>query len=117
MDFPFGTTVFRLRAAPIENPYNPGEEIDGDWDEPDELEIEGAFVAQTSTSLLTNATREQASESKSLYCDGSFDIKKGDRILSGDLVYTIDGVPPTADTNPFTGWTPPREIPLTRFVE
>ena len=119
MDFPFGRTVYRLRAEPIPDPYNPEETIPGDWGNPDELPIPGAFVAQTSTSMLGDATREQALESKSLFCDGALDIRKGDRIRDGEAgapVYTIAGIPPAADTNPWTNWTPPREIPLTRAV-
>lgn len=119
MDFPFGHTVYALRAKMIPDPYNPDEQIPGDWDDPDVIEIPGAFVAQTSTSMLGDATRSQALESKSLFCDGDIDIRKGDRIRDGAAgapMYTIDGIPPSADTNPFTGWTPQREISLTRSV-
>lgn len=135
MDFPFGSTVYRLRAGLIDNEYSGGQ-VPGDWDAPTVLAIPAAFVAQTSTSMLTDATREQALESKSLYCEGAADVQKGDRIFNGSFepalpdgaesvpvgtrmlgeTYTIDGIPPAADTNPFTGWTPPREIPLTRAV-
>lgn len=118
MEFTFGTTVYRLRAEAIPDPYDPDATVPGDWDNPDELEIPGAFIAQTSTSMLTNETREQALEAKSLYC-GAFDIRKGDRIRNGPKgapTYAITGIPPEPDTNPFTGWTPPREIPLTRYV-
>ncbi|WP_417510574.1 hypothetical protein [Microbacterium sp.] len=135
MDFPFGTTVYRLRAGTVTDPYS-GEQIPGDWSIPDVLPIPGAFVAQTSTSMLSSATREQALESKSLFCEGAFDVQKGDRVFTGTFTpplpdgaitvpegtvmtgdtYSIDGIPPAADTNPFTGWTPPREIPLTRAV-
>lgn len=116
MDFPFGRTVLRLRGAPIIDPYS-GEQIDEDWNNPDVLSIPGAFVAQTSTSMLTTATREQALEAKSLFCN-EVDVRKGDRIQDGidGPVYSIDGIPPAADTNPWTGWTPPREIPLRRGV-
>lgn len=116
MTFPHGKTVYRLRAKPILDPYSK-KEIGADWDDPDVLPIPGAFVAQTSTSMLSSATREQALESKSLFCEGSVDIAKGDRIRDGSEdapLYTIDGIPPAADSNPWTGWTPPREIPLTR---
>lgn len=116
MGFPYGSTPVRLRAGLIDDAYNPGAQVAGDWDNPDELPLPGSFVAQTSTALLGNATREQATESKSLFCDGSFDISKGDRIRVGSAIYTIDGIPPEADTNPWTGWTPEREIPLTRSV-
>ncbi|MEI3845212.1 MULTISPECIES: hypothetical protein [unclassified Microbacterium] len=118
MDFPFGRTVVRLRAKPVLDPYSQTV-IGEDWDDPDELPIPGAFIAQTSTSMLSNATREQALESKSLFCEGTVDVQKGDRIRDGGAdapLYSIDGIPPAADTNPFTGWTPPREIPLTRSV-
>jgi hypothetical protein len=101
------------------DPYNPEVQIPEDWEHPDTLPIEGAFIAQTSTSLLGDATREQAVESKSLFCDGDKDVQKGDRIRDGEAggpIYTIDGIPPAADSNPFTGWTPEREIPLTRSV-
>jgi hypothetical protein len=119
VSFPHGRTVERLRAKPVVSPYNPGKTVAANWDDPDVLPIPGAFVAQTSTSLLGDATREQAVESKSLFCDGTFDVRKGDRIRvggEGGVTYTINGIPPDADPNPFTGWTPEREIPLTRYV-
>ncbi len=118
MEFPYGQTVVRLRAKGVVNEYS-RKIVAGDWTDPDELPIEGAFVAQTSTTLLRTETRDQAAESKSLFCDGGADVRKGDRIRvggPGGPTYTIDGIPPAADSNPFTGWTPPREIPLTRYV-
>lgn len=118
MSFPAGRKVYRLRARPVLDPYSK-KPISADWDDPFVLEIPDAFVAQTSTSMLAGTSREQAAVSKSLFCDGSLDIQKGDRIRDGEPgapVYTIDGIPPTADTHPWTGWTPPREIPLTRYV-
>lgn len=118
MEFPYGQTVVRLRAKGVVNEYS-RKIVAGDWTDPDELPIEGAFVAQTSTTLLRTETRDQAAESKSLFCSGDADVRKGDRIRvggPGGPTYTIDGIPPAADSNPFTGWTPPREIPLTRYV-
>ena len=116
MSFPHGRTVERLRAKRGAGPYNPRKSVAANWDDPEVLPIPGAFVAQTSTSRLGDAAREQAAESKSLFCAGDFDVRKGDRIRVGADVYTIDGIPPAADSNPWTGWTPPREIPLTRYV-
>ncbi|QYF98911.1 hypothetical protein [Microbacterium sp. PAMC21962] len=118
MTFEFGQTVHRIRPKLVWNEYSK-KYVAGDWTDPDELPIEDAFVAQSSTSLLRTETRDQAAESKSLFCDGDADVRKGDRIRvggPGGPTYTIDGIPPAADSNPFTGWTPPREIPLTRFV-
>ena len=118
MDFPYGTTVYRLRPKMVPDPYNPGSLVPGSWDDPDELEIPEAVVLQASTALTVSESREEAAESKSLHCPGSFDIRKGDRIRvgpEGGPTYTIDGIPPEEDTNPWTGWSPPREIPLTRY--
>jgi hypothetical protein len=135
MFFSHGATVYRLRGGTVPDPYNPDAQIPENWDEPEVIVIDGAFVAQTSTSMLRTATREQALESKSLFDPIEADIRKGDRIFEGIFepplppdaalvpegtvlqghVYTIDGIPPAADSNPWTGWTPPREIPLTRY--
>lgn len=118
MTFPFGRTVYRLRAGVVRD-RTTNRDVRGDWTTPDVLPLDGAFIAQTSTALLGDATRAQAVEAKSLFCHGPFDVQKGDRIRDGEEgapIYTIDGIPPSADTNPFTGWTPPREIPLTRAV-
>jgi len=135
MDLPFGSQVYRLRADAIDDPYSLTP-VRGDWGTPGVLTIPEAFVAQSSTSMLGDATREQALEAKSLFCDGSFDVQKGDRVFTGVFdpplpdgilvvpadtalvgeIYTIEGIPPAADRNPFTGWSPPREIPLTRVV-
>lgn len=116
MQFPHGRTVYRLRAKPIFDQYSK-KQISADWNDPEVLKIPQAFIAQSSTSSMSDASREQALESKSLFC-GDFDIQKGDRIRDGESgpIYSINGIPPAADTNPFTGWTPPREIALTRSV-
>lgn len=114
MRFRHGRTVYRQRAKLITDPYSK-KQVHGDWSDPDEIAIPRAFVAQSSTSMLGNASRSQALEAKSLYCAPDADIRKGDRIRDGDEIYTVDGIP-AADTNPFTGRTPVREVPLTRSV-
>lgn len=115
--FTFGHTVYRMRPTTMVDPYSQ-QTVTANWRNPDMLALPGAFVAHTSTSLLADAERSEAAEAKSLFI-GVADIRKGDRIRNGDegaAIYTIDGIPPEPDTNPFTGWTPPREIPLTRYV-
>ena len=47
--FQFGQTVTRERRKRIPDPYNPDETTDGPWDDPDILEISGAFVASSSS--------------------------------------------------------------------
>jgi hypothetical protein len=118
MPLSFPSTVDRLRPkGTVVDPYTK-KPVPGDWADPDVLPLQDAFVAQTSTSLLGDATREQALESMSLYV-GAADVKKGDRIRVGGPggdTYTIDGTVSVPQAHPFTGWTPQREIPLTRSV-
>jgi hypothetical protein len=108
----FGQTVVRERRKRIPDPYNPDRLVDGPWDDPDTLELPGSFVASSSSSATNTATRTQVITTKSLYCtDPTADVRVGDRIRDGERVYPVDAVP-AADTNPFTGWQPVKEIPL-----
>lgn len=113
--FPEGETVVRLRRKETLDPYS-GQVTLGDWTNPDEEPIDGAFVAQSSTSAQSDAARNQLLEEKSLYLpDPAADVNAQDRIRAGGITYTIDGMP-TADRNPWTGWQPVREVPLKRGV-
>lgn len=116
MEFEHGTTVYRLRPKQIWDPMSETYVL-GDWDDPSEHELPGAFIAQSSTSALGDATRTGALEAKSLYCAPDADVQYGDRIREGTTgpQYPVDGIP-AADTNPFTGWRPVREVPLQRAV-
>lgn len=110
MDMPYGASVVRLRRSLVEDPYS-GEPTMGDWSSPNELPIEGAFVASSSGVASTSEDRSYIVTFKSLYCDPSADVLAGDRIRSGSTVYSVP-TKPEADTNPFTGWQPIQEIPL-----
>ncbi|WP_336653078.1 MULTISPECIES: hypothetical protein [unclassified Leucobacter] len=113
MSYPHGETVVRLRRAEEYDEYSATVMI-GNWDEPDELVLEGAFVASSSTSARRDAARAELLEEKSLYLDDPHaDVQAQDRIRAGGVIYLIDGMP-SADTNPWTGWQPIREIPLRR---
>lgn len=112
MEFPFGPTVYRDRRRPIPDPYNPASTVPGSWDGPlDTIAIPGAFVGSSSSVRVTDATRSQILTAKSLYCDPDADVRAGDRIRADGVTYQVDAKP-AADTNPFTGWRPPQEIPL-----
>lgn len=124
MQFASGETVVRERRKPKPSPYNPQRTIPGAWeDELDTLELESVFVGSTSSSALPDATREERQTSKSLYCTNTaVDVRAGDRIRrggtkddsgawsGGEFFYVL--ARPEADTNPFTGWSPVVEIPM-----
>lgn len=111
--FPAGEPVVRLRRKEIEDPYS-GTITLGDWNDPDELPLEGGYVASSSTSNRRDAARSELLEEKSLYLsDPHADVQSQDRIRAQGLTYQIDGMP-SADINPWTGWQPVREIPLKR---
>ena len=116
MEFPEGVTVQRLRAGRTWDPYSETY-IEGDWDNPDVLDLPGAFIAQASTSSTQTEHRTQVLETKSLYLtEPDADVREGDRVRvwPAGAQLTVGGVP-AADTNPWTGWQPVREVPLTWF--
>jgi len=113
MAYPAGELAVRLRRREILDSYS-GTVTLSDWDDPDELELEGAYVASSSTSNRRDAARNELLEEKSLYLDDpQADVQAQDRIRAQGVTYQIDGMP-SADINPWTGWQPVREIPLTR---
>lgn len=124
MQFSSGEQVVRERRQPVTDPYDPGAQVPGSWEDPLlYLELEDAFVASSSSTSPVDATRSQILTDKSLYCtEPSVDAQAGDRVRrggtkgedgiwrGGEVLYV--NVRPTADTNPFTGWQPVVEIPL-----
>lgn len=113
MEFPHGETVTRERRMPVIDPYDPTTSVPGSWDDPlDVLPLPSCFVDSASSTSTNDATRSPVSTSKSLYStDPSVDVQVGDRIRRGsDLFYVRERT--EADTNPFSGWRPVVEIPL-----
>lgn len=117
-----GTTVFRDRRPTKANPANPDRPTVGAWpagrslEGLDVLELPGCYIAASSTSAVPDAIRTQSTDYRSLYTrDRNIDVRIGDRIRSGDYVYKVDQRP-QGDVNPFTGWAPGVEIPLTGVV-
>lgn len=113
MEFPFGESPQRDRRQPKPNPYNPARPIPGSWDdELDTIPLPGAFVASSTSQAVPDATREELRTSKSLYLtDTTADLKAGDRIRRGAETYYVRERP-EGDMNPWTGWKPVVEIPL-----
>ena len=124
MEFPFGEPVVRERRQLVIDPYDPGTSVPGSWEATlTYLELDGAFIASSSSTAPLDATRSQILTDKSLYCtEPSVDVLAGDRVRrggskgedgvwrGGEVLYV--NVRPAADTNPFTGWQPVVEIPL-----
>lgn len=112
--FPEGVSVVRQRPKPVWDRYA-NQNVPGSWEDPDELPLADAYVGESSSSRVVGSSRTQILEFRSLFCDPAADVKVGDRIKDGDVVYEIEGIP-DAPRNPFTGWQPVREIPLTRGI-
>lgn len=113
MTFPFGETVYRDRPPQVTDPYNPDRTRAGSFDDDDAetITLQRAFVASSSSSAVSDATRGQVLSTKSLYCRADADVKIGDRIRTAAGVWYVNELP-AADTNPFTGRQPVREVPL-----
>lgn len=124
MEFAFGQTVFRDRRSRIADPMNPARETEGDFDAELTIAIPGAHVASSSSVAPNDATRSQILNQKSLFVtDVSLDIRPRDRIRVGGTIDDLDSgtayiveALPAADSNPFTGWQPVQEIPLTSAI-
>jgi hypothetical protein len=109
--FAHGQTVVRQRATVSLDPYRRGGRAE-DWSAPEVIDIEGAWVASSSSTSRADATRQQIITDKSLYCPPDSDVQAFDRIVVGGDIYKVEARP-SADTNPFTGWQPVMECPLT----
>lgn len=114
---PFGETAVRLRRRMIEDPYS-GELTRSDWSNHDELEIEGAAVAPSSSTdqvgtSNTNTNRQLVITMMSVYGPTGMDVREDDRIRVRSGLWDVIG--DKADwRNPFTGWEPGDEFPVKR---
>jgi hypothetical protein len=121
MEFPFGETAYRDRRAAVPSEHNPDRTTLVPWPEPgapepwegiDTIELPGAWVASSSSTAVTDATRSSILTNKSLFStDPSVDVRALDRIRVGGQIWYVRERP-EADRNPFTGWQPVVEIPL-----
>lgn len=122
MDFNFGTTVFRDRRPLGADPYSPAKQRRvSDWDPELTIELPGAYLDPASSSAIANGTRAEILTSATLFLtNAAADVVSGDQIrvggtkedLASGVAYQVEARP-AAPTNPFTGWQPVIEIPLT----
>ena len=107
-------SVIRLRRIRVAAPLAADGTRPGEWTDPvDALEIPNCWVSSSSSNSTATADRVTILTSKSLYAPPRSDVRAGDRIETEDgLVYHVEARP-AADRNPFTGWQPLAEIPLT----
>lgn len=115
MQFGFPSALQRDRRPSIADDYDPEAATFGRWEDATTIDIEG-FIDSTSSSLLRDAVRGQVITDKSLFCtDPNVDVAIGDRIRDGATTYYVRERP-AADRNPFTGWQPIIEIPLSNVA-
>lgn len=70
------------------------------------------FLDSQASADVSSGTRDEVNATATLFLsDVSFDIRRGDRVRSGDRLWKVVGFPP-APMNPFTGWRPYREVRL-----
>lgn len=124
MEFGFGQTVFRDRRERVVDEMNPERTVEGDFDPSLTIQLNGAWIASSSSVAPNDATRAQILNQKSLYLtDPTADVQPRDRIRDGGTLVDLDsGTPyivdvvPQADVNPFTGWQPVKEVPLVSAI-
>ncbi|CRH93341.1 hypothetical protein QP426_00645 [Pauljensenia sp. UMB1235] len=110
----FSERFERLRQVLVPSATNPDRMVkSADFGEP--VEFFGFLDSQSSVES-SSVGREQVQVSATLFVsDLSVDIRRGDRIRSGERLWKVLGFPP-APMNPFTGWRPYREIRLAEVV-
>lgn len=102
--FGAGETVTRQRGTAVTDPYS-GEATGIDWDNPDELDIDGCAVASGgSLEPLQNARSAVVSDFSVMAPFGS-DVLANDRLVVRGLTCEITGRPFDWQS-PFTGWQP-----------
>lgn len=98
------TQVSRLRACQKPDPYNPDRTVT-DWSTPDELTLNGFLDSQSSADVGSAGRLETTTAALMYFEDPAADVKRGDRIRIGDLLWSVDGFP-ASPVSPFTGWQP-----------
>ncbi|WP_315913582.1 hypothetical protein [Arthrobacter sp. lap29] len=103
-----------MRRKLVQDPYS-GEMTQGSWADPDELAIEGASVAPSSTTEQQTSNRQTVITSMSVYGPPGMDVLPADRIRDSQGLWEVTGET-AAWKNPFTGWRPGDELPVKKVV-
>lgn len=107
-------TIYRFRRQTTPNRYNPGEEIQGDWDTAVKTVIHNAAILPAGTkNVLSENDRTGAVLGWTLFAPPEADIRKGDGFSLNDEDVTPSFVVeqlPSSPVNPFNGWQPVLQV-------
>lgn len=104
MDFPFGETVTRLRAATVEDPYS-DEATQLDWGDATSLAIEGCAFNPGASLEPLEAARNAVLTRPEVYAPPGSDVLAGDRLVVRGGTYEVQGNPQDW-RSPFSDWQP-----------
>lgn len=105
---PHGETLYRQRRRLVMDEYSQGETL-ADWTHPDELPLEGAAIAPSTSTKTRTVDRTVIQTSMSLFAAPGVDVRPEDRIRTAAGVWQVKGEVANW-TNPFTGWRPGAEF-------
>lgn len=111
--FPFGETVYVLRAARVEDPYS-GRVERLDWDSPERRAYDHCAVEFGVTDEPhDDPGRAQIILDARVFGPADMDVDATDRLEVRGEVYEVIGVP-QRPRNPWTGWEPGTTVKLRR---
>lgn len=114
MNLPHGETVTRLRAAAALDPYS-NEATVLDWDDADELDIDGVAVEPVSVSEQVDDSGARLVIDARLYVPYQADVHPLDRLVVRSETFTVEGA--RLDwRNPYSGDTPGSVIEVRRVA-
>lgn len=105
--------VTRLRAAETTDPFS-GEQVRGDWENPDRKSIKIFAFEPGSSTERDSITEQSVSVVATIYADYDADVTANDRIDIDGMVFAVVGEPGRW-RSPFSSWAPGCVISLGRL--
>lgn len=105
---PYGETLYRQRRRLVMDEYSQEETLP-DWSNPDELPLEGAAIAPSTSTKTRTVDRTIVQTSMSLYTAPGEDVRPEDRIRATSGIWQVKGEVANW-THPSTGWRPGAEF-------